>query len=67
MFLPGINILMQQVHLDKRIEPVFFLSEEMFSNAHLSLESTIMEVSASTVDAMFEVRTLNTMMYRISS
>ena len=67
MFLPGINILMQQVHLDKRIEPVFFLSEEMFINAHLSLESTIMEVSARTVDAMFEVRTLNTMMYRISS
>lgn len=49
---------MQQVHLDKRIEPVVLMSEE--SNIHPCLESTVMKVSAGTVDAIFEVRELNT-------
>lgn len=49
---------MQQVHLDKRTEPVVFLNEEMFSNAHPCLESTVMKVSAGTVDEIFEVSIL---------
>lgn len=46
---------MKVVQLDKRIQPAISLGEEIFSNAHSLLKTTVMRVSAETVDIIIEV------------
>lgn len=48
---------MQHDQVDKKIEPAVILGEEVFSNAHLCLKSTVLKVGAKTIDKAIEVNT----------